>query len=224
MKKLIGNFPQKIVLDKIEIVGENEIANEFIKFFKNIDPKLSRKIPQPLKCFESYANRVNSEKENKQITVNELNEAFDSLKTNKSAGYDDISYDIVKNCFGELCESLLHIFNLSSSSGIFLDSLKIRKVTPIYKASDSSDLGSYRPISALPCFSKILERIIYNRVYTYLQENKILYYKQFGFQGGHSIDLAIIHLLEQIYENFEENKYTLSFFIDLSKACDTSDH
>ena len=82
-------------------MGENEIANEFIKFFKNIVPKLSRKIRQPLKCFESYANRVNSEKENKQVTVNELNEAFDSLKTNKSAGYDDISYDIVKNCFGE---------------------------------------------------------------------------------------------------------------------------
>ena len=101
MKKLIGNFPQKIVLDTIEIAGETEIADEFTKFFKNIGPESSRKIPQPLKCFESYANRVNSEKENKQVTVNELNEAFDSLKTNKSAGYDDISYDIVKNCFGE---------------------------------------------------------------------------------------------------------------------------
>ena len=72
----------------------------------------------------------------------------------------------------------LHIFNLSSLSGIFPNSLKIGKVAQIYKAGDSSNLGNYRPISVLPCFSKILERIVYNRVYTYLQENKILYYKQ----------------------------------------------
>ena len=118
------------------------------------------KILQPLKRLESYMSKVNSEMENKPITVNELKEAFYSLKTNKSTGYDDISYNVVKNCFGELCDPLLHIFNLSSSSGIFPDNLKIGKVTPIYKAGDSSDLGNYRPISVLPCFSKILERII----------------------------------------------------------------
>ena len=86
--------------------------------------------------------------------------SFLLFETNKSAGYDDISYNYVKNCFGKLCDPLLHIFNLSSSSGIFSHSLKIGKVTPIYKASDSSDLSNYRPISVLPCFSKILERIL----------------------------------------------------------------
>ena len=118
---------------------------------------------------------VKSEMENKPITLNKLKEAFYSLKTNKSAGCDDVSYNVVKNCFGELCDPLLHIFNLSYSTGTFPDSLKIGKVTPIYKAGNSSDLGNYRPISALLYFSKILERIIYNRVYTYLQRNKVLY-------------------------------------------------
>ena len=78
--------------------------------------------------------------ENKPITANELKEAFYPLKTNKSAGYDDISYNVVKNCFGELCHPLLHIFNLSSSRGKFPESSKTGKVTPIYKAGDSSDL------------------------------------------------------------------------------------
>ena len=70
------------------------------------------------------------------------------------------------------------------------------------------------------CFSKMLERITYRRHYSYLQENKILYSKQFGFQTDH----PIIQLVEQIYENFVENKYTLGVFIDLAKAFDTVDH
>ena len=76
----------------------------------------------------------------------------------------------------------------------------------------------------LPCFFKMLKRIMYTQLYNYLQENKILYSKQFGFQTGHSTDHAIIQLVEQIYENFEENKYTLGVFIDLAKAFDTVDH
>ena len=85
----------------------------------NVGIKLAQKIPQPLTHFESYTNRINSEMENKTITVNELKEAFYYLKTNKSPGYGDISYNVVKNDFRELYDPLLHIFNLSSSSRIF---------------------------------------------------------------------------------------------------------
>ena len=80
---------------------------------------MAQKIPQPLKRFESYMNRVNSEIENKPITANELKKAFFFLRNNKSAGYGNISYNVVKNCFGELCDPL---FNLSSSSEICPDS------------------------------------------------------------------------------------------------------
>ena len=87
IKELIGksgidksSFPHKIVIDKTEIVGEIKIANKFNKFSINIGPKLTHKISQPLKHFESYMSKVNSEMENKPITVNELKEAFYSLK------------------------------------------------------------------------------------------------------------------------------------------------
>ena len=70
----------------------------------------------------------------------------------------------------------------------------------------------------------MLERIIYTGLYNYLQENKILYSKQFGFETGYSTDHAIIQLVDKIYEDFEQNKYTLGVFVNLVKAFDADDH
>ena len=123
-----------------------------------------------------------------------------------------------------MCEPLIYLFNLSIEKGVFPDDLKIARVTPIYKGEGSSDVSNYRPISVLPCFSKILERIMYNRLYKYLIENNILYSKQFGFQNGHSTDHAVVQLVDQIIESFENNIYTLGVFIELLKAFDTVDH
>ena len=102
--------------------------------------------------------------------------------------------------------------------------MKIAKVIPILKNSDPENTTIYPPISVLPCFSKVLERIMYNQLYKYLCEEKLLCSKQFGFQKDHSTDHAIVHLVDQIYESIENDNYTLGVFIDLSKAFDTADH
>ena len=106
----------------------------------------------------------------------------------------------------------------------FPNSMKVARVIPVFKSGDSSIASNYRPISILPCFSKIFERIMYNRLYQYLTTNNILYNKQFGFQKQHSTEHAIVQLTNEISNSFENNLLTLGVFIDLSKAFDTVDH
>ena len=78
----------------------------------------------------------------------------------KSAGYDELSFNVINNCFGELCDPLKYIFNLSFEKGISPDYMKISKVVPVFKGGDSGDLSNYQPISVLPYFSKFLERLM----------------------------------------------------------------
>ena len=73
------------------------------------------------------------------------------------------------------------------------------KVTPIFKSGKNELLTNYRPISVLPCFSKILERIMYNRLFKYLTKNNLLFEeRKFGFREGHSTEHALIELVNRI--------------------------
>ena len=146
------------------------------------------------------------------MSVYELKDAFFSLKINKSSGVDDVSFNIIKKFFGVLCEPLIYLFQLSLEKGVFPGDLKMAKVTPIYKASDNSDISNYRLISVLPSFLKILERLMYNCLYKYLKENNILYEKQFGFQSGYSTSDAIIQLVDKNFDSFEKEQFTIGVF------------
>ena len=120
---------------------------------------------------------------------------------------------------------LFSIFLINSwKSGIFWHKFKIAKVFPIYKSGKKYVLSNYWPISALPCFSKILERIMYNRLHNYLNENEMLNDKQFGFRAVHSTEHAILELIDHVSNAFGNNNFVLGVFIDLSTVFDTVDH
>ena len=97
-------------------------------------------------------------------------------------------------------------------------------MTPFFENGELKEISIYRPISCLPYFTKILERIMHDHFFSYLFNKKILYSKQFGFQKGHSTEHAIAELADQIHKLFENGNYTLGIFIDLCKAFDTLGH
>ena len=99
---------------------------------------------------------------------------------NKSAGHDNIGNYIIKRVENEIVKPLTSIFNLSLSTGIVPDKTKIAKVIPVYKKADADVFSNYRPVSLLPCFSKILERLVFNRCIDYINAKNILNDKQFG--------------------------------------------
>ena len=75
--------------------------------------------------------------------------------------------------------------------GIFPDVLKRGLISPIFKKGDSRYLDNYRPVSTLPIFSKIYEKLLYNRLYSFFAANNIIYNKQFGFRRNHSTSHAV---------------------------------
>ena len=178
-------------------------------------------IPESQTKFDQYLNSYQTVMGEASLTDDEVKEALRSLKPNKSLGYDNIYSNVVNEISDIFFTPLKFIFNLSLQQGIFPENLKIAEVSPIYKKNEEFLLTNYRPISVLPCFSKLLESIMYNRLFKYLSENSIIYEKQIGFQTSHSIEHAILLLVNQLYHSFDESKFMLGIFIDLSKAFDT---
>ena len=140
----------------------------FNEFFTEIEPSLARKIPSPSKPFESFLKKASTTLPERYLNINELKDAFFPLKMDKSNGADKIFLNVIKNCLGELSYILRYAFDLSLQTGIFTDSVKIAKVTPVFKTDDLNEISNYHPISILPCFSKKSERIMRNRLCSYL--------------------------------------------------------
>jgi len=104
------------------------------------------------------------------------------------------------------------------------DEIKIAKVIPIFKSNDPTHLNNYRPISVLPIFSKLFERIVYNRLETHLTINSILSPQQFGFRKKHATSMAISLFTEKLYDTLDNQKFAIATFLDLSKAFDLINH
>lgn len=121
-------------------------------------------------------------------------------------------------------EPLTYIFNLSFRSGKFPNKMKIAKIIPLYKDGDRHYCTNYRPVSILPQFSKVLEKLFTKRLDIFIETNNLLVDSQYGFRTNRSTSLALMELIKEITNGIEKKKHVVGIFIDLKKAFDTINH
>ena len=145
-------------------------------------------------------------------------------KNKKSTGFDNIDMTIVKHVISHIVKPLSYICNMSLTSGIFPNNMKIAKVIPLYKANGKNEFTNYRPVSLLPQLSKILEKLFGIRLDSFINRYNLLSSNQYGFRTNMSTSLALMELTEEITTALDDKKVTAGVFIDLKKAFDTINH
>ena len=157
----------------------------------------------------------------KQVEVENM---LRSLDISKSAGEDKISVKFLRDAAEVISSPLTYIMDLSLTSATVPDDFKLARVLPIYKKGNRNYEGNYRPVSILPVASKVLEKIVYNQMHTYLEQNNLIYAFQSGFRSAHSTDTALTYLADKLGANMDEGLYTGMVLMDLQKAFDTVDY
>ena len=137
MKAVIGKskicndkFPKRLDINKEEITDKNIIAETFNKFFIKIGFNLADKIPPSSTNFELYLPNITTALSDKPLSEKEFKDAFFTLKTVKSPGYDNLHVNVIRNMYHELIIPLMNVFSQSLSTRIFPDKMKITKISP----------------------------------------------------------------------------------------------
>ena len=111
---------------------------------------------------------------------------------------------------------LSHLGNEALNLGIFPNSLKTARVIPLFKSEDTTNLNNYQPISVLTLLSKVFERFVQNKVYSFLKKYKIHKSSQCGLRLGKSTSLAVMDFFKLLYEKLGSGETVISFFLDFS--------
>lgn len=221
---------EKAPISTIDINGEltqdpTLIADHFNSFFTNIAQQTinsnehigeQKILPEEKPGINTLTLQPTNEQETRKL--------IQSLKTKTSTGYDNISTKLLKHCKEELTLPLVDIVNKSFSSGVFPSALKIAKVYPKYKQGPTTQAANYRPISLIPTFSKVIEKLVLTRLLQHLQNNQLLTSQQHGFLPGKSTTTALINLVEFLTDQLEEGNTASAIMLDYSKAFDCLSH
>ena len=213
-----------LIDDDISYNASEDIGNIFSTYFSSIARTLDTNIPtssdDPLKCmnnpqFNSFFVRFANEHE---VCV-----VLSKMK-NKNCNLLDIPSYIVKRLSSLVSPLLADIFNMSVISGSFPDCLKFSTVVPVFKKGNPKLKENYRPISTISIFSKLIEKLMCNRIVEFLDKYDILYNYQFGFRKGFSTSDAVLKFVDECSESFNCRKYQFAVMLDFSKAFDTVNH
>ena len=219
-----SSISSRFMINNQIVINKQTIADGFNSFYINVGPTLAKNIPNVNKTPCSFIKRsFNHTMHVDPVTSEEICKTIINLKMG-SPGYDNINSKVFKTTARHCVIPITHLVNLSVTTGIFPDELKIARVIPVFKSEDALLFSNYRPVSVLPVLSKIFERIMYDRLLKYLNKYDLLYKYQFGFRNKHSPNLALIFLIDKISTAIDEGKYVIGLFLDFKKAFDTVNH
>ena len=210
------------------------IADIFNDHFSTVGSKVDSKIPRVPGSYKSYLSKKDA---NNKPFLNppdsffltpvvqvEVEKIIDSLDLKKSTGPMSLPPYLLKIYKEFFSHWLTQLVNLSFEVGVFPDMLKSAKVIPIHKKESHLNHLNYRPISLLSVFSKIFEKLIYSRIFTFLTKNNLISNKQFGFRSKYSTNHALVSITERIKSLLDDTQFVCGIFIDLEKAFDTVNH
>lgn len=154
----------------------------------------------------------------------EIAEVISKMKNSNSCGLDCISSKTLKNIYPKILKVLAYIINLSFSTGIFPEQLKIAVVTPVFKKGSRLDPNCYRPISLLSTLSKVFEKIMKKRLVSFFDKTQFISDNQYGFRSGMSTETALIDFMKNISDKINIGNKVTGIFIDIKKAFDSVNH
>lgn len=192
--------------------------------FNNVGKLLAQEISINPQHLNTYLNNLTSQVNSIGIIEPdflEVESIINNLKTDSAPGYDNIPTKFIKLAKNDLIPIITQICILCFQLGIFPDLLKCSIIHPVHKGGTKDDINNYRPISVLPVMSKILEKLINNRLIKYLNSYEILSKSQYGFRAGVSTEDAIRDLTNNVTKLIDNRKKALCIFLDIKKAFDT---
>ncbi len=204
----------------------NDVATAFNNYFSDVANKIvdGRKYEGNTSYKEYLPPRSINSLAFLPTDKDEIINIISKLDTSKSCGPTSIPANIFKLIQFEVASPLAKIANLSFETGVHPEKLKMAKVIPIYKKGCKLSTSNYRPISLLSNINKIFEKIVFERVYSFIEKHEMIYRHQYGFRKKHSTNHALISITEQIRKALDENKFAFGVFVDFQKAFDTVNH
>ena len=207
------------------ITNHKNIANNFNEFFYDIPKRIEKKIQETRRKYQNYLlNPVVNTFHLDPTNPEEVQSYIKALKNNKSTGPSSIPNKLFKQFKKPLSESLTLLINLTFTEVKFPAILEMGKIFPVHEKGSKTELTNYRPISLLSNISKIIEKMVHDRLYIFLEQNKAFHNYQFGFRNNHSTNHALIEIIAQIKNACDRNLYTCGVFLDLQKVFDTVNH
>ena len=210
------------------ISDATSISNCLNKHFSEIGKDMASKfdtlgragIKDPL---EYISNSIERFIDLPETTCSEIRRLILDLDIKKSC-FDQISNKVIKATSNVIIPFLEILFNKSLETGVFPSIFKIAKVTPLHKGGDKTNLNNYRPISLLPCISKLFEKVISIRLLTHFDMYDLFSKCQFGFRESFTTEFAMLDIYEKLLCNLDKGLTSCAIFLDLAKAFDSVSH